>query len=75
MSAEAPTDMERSAIFFLMLDYDEDAVLAGLMDQHPFETEEDMRAAIEVAMSHKTQFQADMSAALDREAIEEEHRA
>jgi hypothetical protein len=68
------TALEQIAIFLLMLDYDRDEIVATLMQAHPYETEVDMHAAVETAEQHKAKFDRDMGAALDREAIEEEHR-
>lgn len=67
-------DMEREATFLLMLDFDETKVLSALMRLHPCETEEDMRAAIAAGVERKEAFGRQMGLALDRAAIEEEHR-
>ena len=69
------TDMERSATFLLMLDRDEDEVLAALMDLHPYETEVAMRAAIASGVERKQSFERAMSEALDKAALQEEHHA
>jgi hypothetical protein len=69
------TDLETFAVFLVMCEYDREQVIAGLKLQHPFETEDDMHAAYEVAVSYRTQFQRDLSLALNREAVREEHRA
>lgn len=66
--------LEQTAIFLLMLDFDRDAIVEALKQEHPYETEDDMNAAVDAAELHRTQFQKDIGAAMDREAIEEEHR-
>lgn len=66
--------LEQSAIFLLMLSFDRDTIVEALKQEHPYETEDDMNAAVDAAELYRTQFQKDIGAALDREAIEEEHR-
>ena len=51
------TTMEREAAFLLMLDADPEQVLSVLMRLHPYETEEDMRAAIATGVERKESFQ------------------
>lgn len=68
------TALEQAATFLLMLDFDRDTIVETLKQEHPYETEDDMNAAVDAAEQYRTQFQKAIGAALDREATEEEHR-
>jgi hypothetical protein len=68
------TALERTATFLLMLNHDRDAIVGTLKREFPYETEADMHAAVDTAEQRKAKFDSDLRAALDREAIEEEHR-
>lgn len=65
------TDARVTATLLLMLNYDEASILDVISEMFPGA---DHARAIELAKESKSRFESDMQAALDTEAIQEEHR-